>query len=89
MGVSFAFSAAAPRRAMKPSAVTRAIISAVAPPTGMILPRKQATGARYGGKNSVGVEWLNRAKIDNFNFKTFIHQLFRDRKRFVQHRACK
>src|SRR5205085_4557280 len=48
---------------------------------------EQAAGARNRCENGFGIERFNRAKIDNFYFKTITNQFLGDSKGFMQHRA--
>src|SRR6266581_2843318 len=48
---------------------------------------KQTAGARNRGENRFGVERFDRAKIDNFDFKTFARELLGGGERFMQHCA--
>src|SRR6266487_6534294 len=48
---------------------------------------EQAPRARNRGQHRVGVERFDRAKIDNFDFKTFARQLLGGSERFMEHRA--
>ena len=48
---------------------------------------KQPSGARDRSEHGVGIERLDRAQIDHFDFDAVRAELLRDRERFVHHRA--
>ena len=48
---------------------------------------KQSAGARDRREHGIGVERLDRAQIDHFDFDAFGAELLRDGERFVHHRA--